>query len=80
MEADRDREQSGVEALGEHVKQARSILEDEQARKAEKKAREAQREADRKQKAAQREEEKKAKEAAREAEKKAREEAKKNKQ
>ena len=35
MQADRDREQSGVEALGEHVAQARSILADEQSRKAE---------------------------------------------
>ena len=35
MEADRDREQSGVEALGEHVQSARSILDEETARKAE---------------------------------------------
>ena len=35
MEADRDREQTGVEALGEHVQSAQGILNDETARKAE---------------------------------------------
>lgn len=35
MQADRDREQSGVEALGAHVESARALLSDETARKAE---------------------------------------------
>ena len=35
MQADRDREQTGVEALGEHVAAARALLDDETARKAE---------------------------------------------
>ena len=35
MQADREREQSGVTALGEHVQGAQSILDDENARKAE---------------------------------------------
>ena len=34
MEADRTREQSGVEALGEHVQSARALLNEENARKA----------------------------------------------
>ena len=35
MQADRDREQTGVEALGAHVESARALLDDETARKAE---------------------------------------------